>query len=711
MKRLILSISVLAALAQAQAATTAMRSAEEPADTTASADVKTTDLSEVVVEGRTQRVVKFGVEYTPDKKTKRAAMDATNLLHLMAIPQLETIPGSTKVTMTGGRDVSVFIDYQPSTAEELKGLRPEDVLRVEVLEYPQDPRFQSAQYVVNFIMQKYEWGGYTKLYVQGQPLPMLNTWGSLYSKFAYKNWTFDVNAGASGTRDHKQRSFTRETFRDFDFNGQHIDELDRTSTTDNYLMKHNGEWASLRAVYASRNAYLSHTLYLNRSDIPSSSSRSAVDFSLPILPSSEAFSDESNTSISPGLSAHYYFALPKGNTIVADWSFSFSNGRRNSSYRLGNLDPIINDNREKIYVPNVNLSYSKSLHHNNTFRTSMMTYNSIYDTRYDGSYTDRQKLLSSENMLFLEYMQNWAFGLSLYSRIGMSYVVGRVNGVNTLKQWNPRLGAQLRYNINQNHNATLSAWWGNSHPGPESSNTAFVQQNELIWLRGNPDIRNTIFQQVDASYNFIPNNRFSFSLYAKYEGNPDKQAYEYMVIPGYDGLVRRMINSGSAHDWTLNLSGSARLLNGNLSLRAGLGAERVVLTGIDARSLNNLTANISANYFLKKFTFSAYYSSPRKYLGAWSRGTVTSLRSSYGLTVNFAAGDFRASLSTSNWFNSNRSYSDFTSPHYSSNGWSWTGNTAHSLSLSLTYTFSYGKKISREDEVSGSSSPGSAILK
>ena len=150
---------------------------------------------------------------------------------------------------------------------------------------------------------------------------------------------------------------------------------------------------------------------------------------------------------------------------------------------------------------------------------------------------------------------------------------------------------------------------------------------------GNPDLRNTLFQQVDLSYNFIPTNAFSLSVYAKYEGNPNKQAYEFMSLPGYDGLVRRMVNSGSCHTWLADVSASLRLLNNSLVLTGGVSAKRVVLTGVDALSVNNLIPRINVNYMTGNFSFGADFGGGAKYVNAWTTGCVYKSPCSYGVNV------------------------------------------------------------------------------
>ena len=674
--------------------------------------VKTQEFKEVVVEGRTQRVIDRGVEYIPTKKVKNAAIDATQLLTLMNIPQLDITPGSTTVKTYAGKDVGMFIDFKEATEEDLQGLRPEDVLRVEVLQYPEDPRFRGQAEVVNFIMKKYEWGGYTKLTATGNTLNIDRGQGRLYSKFAERNWTFDANVTGSIAHNDNFRENSVETFRNINVGNQHYDEIIRTTHSGgNYLQQSNSQAVSFRASYDTKSTQIRHTLSYNRAGTPLTRDLSKVSYSPDIFSASSALSNESGQTISPRITGYYYFSLPKNNSLIASWSFTYGSNRRLSSYQLGELAPIINNNKETSYAPVVTLQYSKKFPNNNTFRTSLMTYTTLYRTHYEGSYDGFQKLLSSENMLFLEYMKNWSCGLSLYSRLGLSYVVGRLNGVNTLEQWNPRLGLQLQYKINDKNSASIQGWWGNNHPTPASSNSAIVQSNELLWLQGNPELRNTTFITSSASYTFVPTNRLNLSATAEYNGFLNKTAHEYFSLSGYDGLIRREINSGDFHSYTAYLAATLKLFNNSLSLRGSAQISRMVGSGIDAQSLNYVMGNFQANYFFKNISLVLYYQTPKKNLAPFDHGVRYRYKSTYGITANYSVGDFKLGLQFRNWFNKYQYYYDFDSERYSSHGWQWSSALARSVQLTLSYTFSYGKEIKRSNEIQTSIENNSAILK
>lgn len=168
--------------------------------------VSTKTLDEVVVEASNQQTSSNKSTYIPSARQKNAAADAISLLSHMAIPQIEVNPVSQAVTTASGQGVAVFIDFLPATSQDLQGMKTQDVKKVEYYLHPTDPRFQGARYAINFVMQKYVWGGYTKV-MASKWLGVNRTEGEVYSKMAYKSMVFDIygDEGGTGRRDVWQR--------------------------------------------------------------------------------------------------------------------------------------------------------------------------------------------------------------------------------------------------------------------------------------------------------------------------------------------------------------------------------------------------------------------------------------------------------------------------------------------------------------------------
>lgn len=530
------------------------------------------DLKEVVVEGRTRRIIEEGVVYIPDKQSKKFAIDAVDLLTHMAIPQLIITPDKSVKTLAG-EAVSIFIDYVQAEPADIEGIRTEDVQRVEVLDHPTDARFNGAQHVVNLIMRKYEWGGYTKLVGNGRTMNDDYLHGSLYSKFSHRNWTFDANASGSGKWGSHDKGTMEETFSDFSYGGKHYGELTRRSETDRFRQRDNRQNAGLRAVYEREGSmYISHSVTFSRNGMPVRESRSTVEFSAPLFPTSVATQTSDSQSLMAFLSGNYHFTLPERNSLSVNWSMGANGYHTGSEYRLGDAEPVVNGQKGRLWYPSLLVSHSKRFGHGNSLNTVLNGYYYIHDARYSGTSQARSRKVNSETQVMVTYSQRWDFGLFVSAAAGAYYTLMRENGVNHVHRWSPYGRCRTDYTLNESNSFLLYGEW--SRTGVLSANTTGVirREDELMWSKGNPDLRAREEKWGMLSYTFMPRGNFSLGVNIVYRDISNGQVAEFLTVPGHDGVVRTYSDDSRERELSCNVSATLGLFNRSLILSGTLSA-------------------------------------------------------------------------------------------------------------------------------------------
>lgn len=266
----------------------------------------------------------------------------------MSLPQVKV--WEKTISTVSGQPYAIYIDYIAASESDLTSLRPQDVLRVEVLKFPMDPRFSGQENVINFIMRKSERGGYTKLTAYGRVVTSSEVNGGVYQKLRLGRWTVDASVSGEGYRASDIGSSSTELFGGITFGGIHYDELKR-ETRDMLLSKTtNTQKATLRGAYSHDKTYISHTFSYTREAQPRNTSEGTVTYSHN-LPSATSLSDETSQSINFSVGGHYNFGFGKENFIQADWGFDHSRNRSHSLRQYSASSDIINDSREAVLQP------------------------------------------------------------------------------------------------------------------------------------------------------------------------------------------------------------------------------------------------------------------------------------------------------------------------------------------------------------------------
>ncbi len=700
MKKLTLPIVLLLPLA-------AMAATETP-DT-----ARTKQLEEVVVEGDLTRTDARRTVYTPTTRQKNAAQTATDLLGRMSIPQIRIDNESTVLT-AAGNPVAIYIDYLPATRQDIEGMRMADVRNVEYLDFPSDPRFQNNQHVVNFIMQRYEYGGYVKLYGLEQFIAN-NGRLNAFAKLQYKRMTYDLAAGGSYTNTPHTGSELTETFR---LPRHHTPDkvFERLSETTSAKYKNNDYWTTFRALYSTDKVTMSNLLAADFDHTPVNRTSGRVSYIPAEFSENPYTSTSSNRVNSLTYSGYWNFSLPKGNSLNVSPYYSYSHTNSASDYTEQNVGQYLNGARDNSHQFKATLTYSHDFGRAGQLDIYGQAIVTANNTRYRGTsdVSDHARTYrfgpgAGYSISAGNFYGHAGFGL-LYDRSSYEWA----DRSDKVKEHNstPWFDLSLQYSFLRRHRISLEFHHMRSVPSSSYRSAAVVQSNPLFSYTGNPALVPYKSYDPGITYSFFPNNKYSIAVYAYGWIVDDRYVYDYEAhADGILRIIRQPVAGYAQGNFGVNLG--TRQLGGKLQANVYL-YEYAAHNGAPySWTKSSFHYSVRVNYYAGAWNFGAQYRSAGAYADGCMVGTWMKSKDYYYLSAGWSNSAWNVRLTAHNFarWNWRGNHGIMHSAHYDYDQWEFGTGYHASIALSATYTFGYGKKIKQGNEAGQQSGVGSGILK
>lgn len=668
-------------------------------------------LPEVTIHAQLQRTSAKSSVFTPTMSQKSSAQSAVDLLRQLAIPQININLMNNKVTTPTGAGVTLFINYIPASQQDIDGLLTTDVRRVEYLDFPIDPRFQGSEHVIHFIVHKYEYGGYTKLSVNENFLTGLSSNVSLFSKFAYKKMIYDLYVGASNYDLRNIGTSTIGTYSLLDESGN-PKSITRKELFDKAHYKQNTYPITFRAFYEADKTQITNTVGFSYSEKPMARYAGTL-FYEPTLGSDYQFTRDNPTKHRLiTWNGFYFFVLQNGFQLSFSPFASYGKVNDNSLYSntLPNSTAIENNAEEDQYRYGLTATLNKRLSDGQNILIRGYYGANKSDVSYRGTSPYENEFMSQYGGATLGYNffnNKW----NLNANASLQWEENRINK-ESIKELYPLFNISAGFSPSSKHSFRTYFHFGANYPGASVKTPNVLQENELMYITGNPDIRLSRQFNFNISYNWIPNNKFSTSLYSQYFGELNLYVPIYEHYKEGKVLLRKYDTDSQYHRVQLGASFNYKLFDGKLQLAASPSVTLFRVLGYYDMSKAPFYFNASATYYLNNFYFqSAYQTKFRTIQG--NRAVYYEDRDFWQLQAGWSKNNLNIRLSGNNLFRNDwrTSTEIFDSPLYSEIRYLEGNNFHRRINLSVTYTIGYGKKVQHGNEVGQQYGASSAILK
>lgn len=218
---------------------------------------------------------------------------------------------------------------------------------------------------------------------------------------------------------------------------------------------------------------------------------------------------------------------------------------------------------------------------------------------------------------------------------------------------------------------------------------------------------------MGINYTFIPSDRFSFTAFANSWLVGNRAAFVYEATS--EGIIRTIRQPiGSFSHYNYGISVSTNHLDGKLYLSGRL-EQLLVRNGTPYNTDHScISCYLQALYYFGNFNFAISYHSENatdnynSMSGIWTKN-----KDAFILQAGWSNSSWNIRLTAQNLqrWNWRSAYDTMKSDCYSMDKWVSNASSHAFVQLSATYTFGFGKKINRGNDISRQAGASSGILK
>lgn len=669
--------------------------------------VKTNILDEVVVEGDNRYTSATKSTYIPSRQQRKAAQTGSDLLLMMAIPEIHVDTQTRAIKALGGGTSKVFINGIEASEDEIKGLNTDNVRKVEVLYNPTDARFLGVAKAINFIVLEYEIGGYTKFTTDNTWFSGISNGEDLFSRLAYKKMTYDLFAdfGIADNRHNGEDSRSIYMLQNPDGT---LYEAERTLTHDDGKKLYKGVPVTFQATYQGDKATVRNIVgFRHRQDHTTYGGTVS-------LPESD-IADNSYSSITHRISnaltyrGSFFFSLPKDFSLYVGPQFKYSHVNDLNDYAVSEGIDITRHARENAYGWGIYTDLSKRFK-KHSLNISLSYFGDRNSVRYTGTYRYNDlidKTLINGSLGYGFQSGKW----NINAKAGVSDSGWKFGDIHQ-NFFSPYANFHVDFSPNSHNRLSLFAQYTSWSNSQQDISSDILRKDEYMYYTGNPELKNYNFTNIDLTYIWMPCPIFSAMAVVQWETKIDMPIQYYEHYDDGKALLRGIANDGNNNTFRALARLSLSLFNRSLNLSVNPNYSWIKNTGKYGACVNTFYMDNTLTYMINKWYFTAsLWTCSRHYDDQTQKLTRNPMF--YYLGAGVSLGNWNLMLRLYNFGNYKwkSGTETISTPLYMNETVTYASNYRFGVRLNVTYVFDYGKKVQRGQEIGAQSGAESAILK